>query len=91
MVENYNNEKGIEEQRDELAISISEMEALLGIIRRDISHPYVTMPSEMDLMLLKEVYGTDISMCDMQKVNNLMFICTRGQQATNTFKGGNGR
>ena len=64
MVENYNSENGIREQRDDLAISISEMEALLGVIRRDISHPFVTMPSKKDLMLLKEVYGTDISMCD---------------------------
>ena len=72
MVENYNNKDGIKAQREVLAISHSEMEALLGIIRRDISgsHPFVTKPSEKDLMVLKEVYGTDISMCDMQKVNH---------------------
>ena len=58
--EKYNSANKIQKERDELAISISEMEALLGIIHRDSSHPLVTTPSEKDLMLLKEVYGTDI-------------------------------
>ena len=71
MDEKYNSEHGIQQERENLAISFSEMEALLGIIRRcDSFHPFVTMPSEKDIELLKRRYGTNISMHNIQTMYN---------------------
>ena len=43
--------------REELEISKSVTEALLGVVRRDVSHRFVTEPSDNDIILLKEIYG----------------------------------
>ena len=56
LIEDYNSQEKIKQQRDLYVISESQKEALLGILHRGYQHGLVITPSSNDLKFLNDLY-----------------------------------
>lgn len=56
----YNNQSKVEKDRDLGILSQDEAEALLGVHLRSSSLSLADKPSDMDIQLLKDLYGNQL-------------------------------
>ena len=71
LLRKFNRKDKIDQRRSELAISKSEENILLGILKHDVSKPgyqHVTAPSKKDLTFLSKLYGMMLLSYDQQTV-----------------------
>ena len=59
----YRDQSKVEKDRDSGILPPDEAEALLGVHSRNHSIPLADKPSDMDIQLLKDLYGMQLLNC----------------------------